>query len=157
MILIEGKKEEVSKMLKQKFEYDKAFIDRILSLDPTGYKYIDYIANQLEKIIPKLAGDKGGLNITQQDAIEDRMGIIIPWFNNNVDKISEDDIWNAETAYRQSYGLVPNIEGIAKNPKDIFQYENPEFIRTLMFFVDSKKTEREKERELKSQVEKIYC
>jgi hypothetical protein len=52
--------------------------------------------------------------------------------------------------------MVPNIEGIAKSFKDIAQYENPEFIRTLMGIVDSKKTEREKERELKSQAEKLY-
>ena len=156
MIIIEGRKEDVAKRLKQRFEYDGSFIDRMLSVDPTGYKYVDYIAKQLEKIIPQLAGQKGGLNVTQQDAIKDVLSMVIPWFHNNVNRITEDDIWNAETIFREQNGMVPNIEGIAKSFKDIAQYENPEFIRTLMGIVDSKKTEREKERELKSQAEKLY-
>jgi hypothetical protein len=82
--------------------------------------------------------------------------MVIPWFHNNVNRITEDDIWKAETIFREQNGMVPNIEGIAKSFKDISQYENPEFIRTLMGIVDSKKTEREKERELKSQAEKLY-
>jgi hypothetical protein len=156
VIIIEGRKEDVAKRLKQRFEYDGSFIDRMLSVDPTGYKYVDYIAKQLEKIIPQLAGQKGGLNVTQQDAIKDVLSMVIPWFHNNVNRITEDDIWKAETIFRERNGMVPNIEGIAKSFKDIAQYENPEFIRTLMDIVDSKKTEREKERELKSQAEKLY-
>ncbi len=156
MIIIEGRKEDVSKRLKQRFEYDGSFIDRMLSVDPTGYKYVDYIAKQLEKIIPQLAGQKGGLNITQQDAIKDILSMVIPWFHNNVNRITEDDIWKAETIFRERNGMVPNIEGIVKSFKDIAQYENPEFIRTLMEIVDSKKTEREKERELKTQAERLY-
>jgi hypothetical protein len=156
VIIIEGRKEDVAKRLKQRFEYDGSFIDRMLSVDPTGYKYVDYIGKQLEKIIPQLAGQKGGLNVTQQDAIKDVLSMVIPWFHNNVNRITEDDIWKAETIFREQNGMVPNIEGIAKSFKDIAQYENPEFIRTLMGIVDSKKTEREKERELKSQAEKLY-
>ena len=49
VIIVEGKKEDVSKRLKQRFEYDGPFIDRILSVDPTGYKYVEYIAKKLEK------------------------------------------------------------------------------------------------------------
>jgi hypothetical protein len=156
VIIIEGRKEDVAKRLKQRFEYDVSFIDRMLSVDPTGYKYVDYIGKQLEKIIPQLAGQRGGLNITQQDAIKDILSMVIPWFHNNVNRITEDDIWKAETIFRERNGIVPNIEGIAKSFKDITQYENPEFIRTLIEIVDSKKTEREKERELKSQAEKLY-
>ena len=156
MVIIEGRKEDVSKRLKQKFEYDSSFIDRMISVDPTGYKYVDYIAKQLEKLIPQLAGRKGGLNITQQDAIKDILSMVIPWFHNNVNRITEDDIWKAETIFREQNGMVPNIEGIAKSFKDITQYEDPEFIKTLMDIIDSKKTEREKERELKSQAEILY-
>ena len=156
MIIIEGRKEDVAKRLKQRFEYDGTFIDRMLSVDPTGYKYVDYIGKQLEKIIPQLAGQRGGLSITQQDAIRDILSMVIPWFHNNVNRITEDDIWKAETIFRERNGMVPNIEGIAKSFKDIAQYENPEFIRTLMEIVDGKKTEREKERELKSQAERLY-
>jgi hypothetical protein len=156
MIIIEGKKEDVAKRLKQMFEYDGSFIDRVLDVDPTGYKYVDYIGKQLERIIPMLAGVKGGLNVSQQDAIMDILSMVVPWFHNNVNKITEDDIWEAETIFRDRGGMVPNIEGIANAFKDINQYENPEFIRTLMGIVDGKKTEREKERELKSQAEKLY-
>jgi hypothetical protein len=156
VIIIEGRKEDVAKRLKQRFEYDGTFIDRMLSVDPTGYKYVDYIGKQLEKIIPQLAGQRGGLNITQQDAIRDILSMVIPWFHNNVNRITEDDIWKAETIFRERNVVVPNIVGIAKSFKDINQYENPEFIRTLMEVVDSKKTEREKERELKTQAERLY-
>jgi hypothetical protein len=156
MIIIEGKKEDVAKRLKQMFEYDGSFIDRVLDVDPTGYKYVDYIGKQLERIIPMLAGSKGGLNVSQQDAIMDILSMVVPWFHNNVNKITEDDIWEAETIFRDRNGMVPNIEGIANAFKDINQYENPEFIRTLMGIVDGKKTEREIERELKSQAERLY-
>jgi hypothetical protein len=156
VIIIEGRKEDVSKRLKQRFEYDGSFIDRMLSVDPTGYKYVDYIAKQLEKIIPQLAGAKGGLTVNQQDAIMGILGMVIPWFHNNVNRITEDDIWKAETIFRERNGMVPNIEGIAKAFKDIIQYENPEFIRTLMEIVDSKKSSRDRERELKSQADKLY-
>ena len=70
MVIVEGKKEEVAKKLKQRFEYDGPFIDRMMLIDPTGYKYVDYIGKKLEKIIPELAGSKGVLNIVQKETIQ---------------------------------------------------------------------------------------
>ena len=113
MIIIEGKKEDVAKQLKQRFEYDGPFIDRILSVDPTNYKYVEYIAKKLEKIIPELSGEKGGLNVRQAESLQDLFGIIIPWFHVNVNRITEDDIWKAETAFREDMNneyVVPNIK-----------------------------------------------
>jgi hypothetical protein len=52
--------------------------------------------------------------------------------------------------------VVPNIEGIARSPKDINQYENPQFIKKLMNTIDARKTQREIEREIKTQADKIY-
>ena len=159
VIIVEGKKEDVAKQLKQRFEYDGPFIDRILNVDPTKYKYVEYIANKLEKIIPELAGPNGGLNVQQGEALQDLFGTIIPWFHANVNRITEDDIWKAETEFRadmnNSY-VVPNIEGIARSPKDITQYENPQFIKKLMSTIDSRKTQRQIEREIKTQADKIY-
>lgn len=159
MIIIEGKTEDVAKRLKQKFQYDGPFIDRILNVDPTRYKYVEYIAKKLEKIIPELAGPDGGLNVQQGEALQDLFGTIIPWFHANVNRIKEDDIWKAETAFRNDMNneyVVPNIEGIAKSPKDINQYENPQFIKKLMNTIDARKTQREIEREIKTQADKIY-
>ena len=159
MIIIEGKTEDVAKRLKQKFQYDGPFIDRILSVDPTRYKYVEYIAKKLEKIIPELAGPNGGLNVQQGEALQDLFGTIIPWFHANVNRIKEDDIWKAETAFREDMNneyVVPNIEGIARSPKDINQYENPQFIKKLMNTIDARKTQREIEREIKTQADKIY-
>ena len=159
MIIIEGKKEDIAKQLKQRFEYDGPFIDRILSVDPTNYKYVEYIAKKLEKIIPELSGEKGGLNVRQAESLQDLFGIIIPWFHVNVNRITEDDIWKAETEFiadtNNSY-LVPNIVGIARSPKDINQYENPQFIKKLMSIIDSRKTQKQIELEIKTQVDKIY-
>ena len=156
MVIVEGKKEDAAKELKKIFEYDRPFIDRMLGIDPTGYKYIDYIKKQLGRIIPELAGARGGLNVSQQEAINNTLSSVIPWFHHNQNKITEDDVWNAESLFRNQVGHVDNIENIAKNPKDINQYTNPDFIRTLMNVVDSRKTEREIEREAKSQAKKIY-
>ena len=157
VLIIEGKKEDVAKRLKQKFVYDGRFIDRVLSIDPTGYKYVDYIGRKIEDIIPKLSSNVGGLNVQQTESLLDLFGVVIPWFNNNSEKIKDDDIWNADTVYRGRIGLnVPNINGIADAPKDINAYEDPEFIKVLMDIVDSRKSEKEKEREIKSQAEKIY-
>ena len=89
VIIVEGKKEDVAKQLKQRFEYDGPFIDRVLGVDPTKYKYVEYIANKLEKIIPELAGPNGGLNVQQGEALQDLFGIIIPWFHANVNRITE--------------------------------------------------------------------
>jgi hypothetical protein len=158
-IIIEGKTEDAAKRLKQKFQYDGPFIDRILNVDPTRYKYVDYIAKKLEKIIPELAGPNGGLNVQQGEALQDLFGTIIPWFHANVNRIKEEDIWTAETAFRNDMNseyVVPNIEGIARSPKDINQYENPQFIKKLMNTIDARKTQREIEREIKTQADKIY-
>jgi hypothetical protein len=159
VIIIEGKTEEAAKRLKQRFPYDGPFIDRILNVDPTRYKYVEYIAKKLEKIIPELAGPNGGLNVQQGEALQDLFGTIIPWFHANVNRIKEDDIWKAETAFRNDMNseyVVPNIEGIARSPKDINQYENPQFIKKLMNTIDARKTQREIEREIKTQADKIY-
>lgn len=156
IILIEGKKEDVAKRLKSKFEFEKGFIDRILDVDPTGYKYVDYIARQLEKIIPELSGPRGGLNQDQSTAIYDIFYQIIPWFHNNFNKITSDDIWKTETKYRARHGVFDNINNLADNPKDINQYTNPAFLEELMEVIDSKKSKSEIERELKNQAEKLY-
>lgn len=157
MIIIEGKKEDVLKRLKQKFEYDGPFMERMLSVDPTGYKYVDYIGKQLEKVILALAGKKGGLNVSQQEAIQNILSPLIIWFNNNQDKITEDDVWRAETQFRERTGfVVDNIEKIVNSPKDINLYENPKFLESVMEVVNSRKTNKEIEREAKSQAEKLY-
>jgi hypothetical protein len=155
-IIIEGKKDEISRKLKEKYPYDGALITRVLNLDPTGYKYIEYLAKRLDYIISELSS-RGGLNVMQQNAIEDLFGVIIPWFHMNFERITPNDVWEAETKYREGgEGLVPNIEGIADHPKDINQYINPTFIKYLMSIVDEKKSEKERQKELKSQAEKLY-
>jgi hypothetical protein len=159
VIIIEGKKEDVASKLKQRFEYDGPFIDRILNVDPTGSKYVEYIGKKLEKIIPELGGVNGGLNVQQTEALQDLFGVIIPWFHVNADRITEDDILNAETAFRNDANniyVAPNIEGITRSPKDITQYENPQFIKKLMVIVDGRKSQREMAKEAKSQSDKIY-
>jgi hypothetical protein len=156
VIIIEGKKEDVLKRLKQRFEYDGPFMERMLSVDPTGYKYVDYIAKQLEKIIPLLAGDRGGLNMSQQDAIQENLGSVIPWFHQNYEKINSEDIWRAKEVFDQKFSEDIDVENIAKSPRDINSYDNVRFLKELMKVVDDRKTEGEMEREAKSQSEKLY-
>jgi hypothetical protein len=156
VIIIEGKKEDVLKRLKQRFEYDGPFMERMLSVDPTGYKYVDYIAKQLEKIIPLLAGDRGGLNMSQQDAIRENLGSVIPWFHQNYEKINSEDIWRAKEVFDQKFSKDIDVENIKKSPRDINLYDNVGFLMELMKVVDDRKTEGEMEREAKSQSEKLY-
>lgn len=156
MVIIEGKKEDVANKLKQKFQYDNPFIDQVLNIDPTGYKYVDYIARQLEKIITELQGPKGGLNYLQGQSIYDVFYKVIPWFHTNFDRITEDDIWKAEAKFREKHGNFDDIINVVKNPKDINQYTNPAFLESLMDIVDSRKSNKEVERELKNQAEKLF-
>ena len=156
MVIIEGKKEDVANKLKQKFQYDNPFIDQVLNIDPTGYKYVDYIARQLEKIITELQGPKGGLNYLQGQSIYDVFYKVIPWFHTNFDRITEDDIWKAEAKFREKHGNFDDIINVVKNPKDINQYTNPAFLESLMEIVDSRKSNKEVERELKNQAEKLF-
>lgn len=156
MVIIEGKKEDVANKLKQKFQYDNPFIDQVLNIDPTGYKYVDYIARQLEKIITELQGPKGGLNYQQGQSIYDVFYKVIPWFHTNFDRITEDDIWKAEAKFREKHGNFDDIINVVKNPKDINQYTNPAFLESLMDIVDSRKSNKEVERELKNQAEKLF-
>jgi hypothetical protein len=153
--LSEGKKEDAIKRLKQRFEYDGPFIERALNLDPTGYKYADYLSKYLESVILAIAGDKGGLDMSSARKIENIIENSIPWFHRNVNKIKDEDILTASERYNEKYGKTPSIEGISKSIKDINQYA-PLFILELKEVVDNRKTEREREKELKSQAKKIY-
>ena len=156
MIIIEGKKEDVLKRLKQRFEYDGPFMERMLSVDPTGYKYVDYIAKILERIIPQVSGEKGGLNMSQQDAIQENLGSVVPWFHENYDKIKPEDIFKTKEVFEEKYGESINVENIANSPKDINSYDNIVFLKTLIKVVDSRKTEGDLEREAKANAEKLY-
>lgn len=156
MIIIEGKKEDVLKRLKQRFEYDGPFMERMLSVDPTGYKYVDYIAKQLEKIIPQVSSERGGLNMSQQDAIQENLGSVVPWFHENYNKITSEDIWRTKEVFDQKYGESINVENITNSPKDINSYDNIVFLKTLIKVVDGRKTEGDLEREAKANAEKLY-
>jgi len=156
VIIIEGKKEDVLKRLKQRFEYDGPFMERMLSVDPTGYKYVDYIAKILERIIPQVSGEKGGLNMSQQDAIQENLGSVVPWFHENYDKIKPEDIFKTKEVFEEKYGESINVENIANSPKDINSYDNIVFLKTLIKVVDSRKTEGDLEREAKANAEKLY-
>jgi hypothetical protein len=156
VIIIEGKKEDVLKRLKQRFEYDGPFMERMLSVDPTGYKYVDYIAKILERIIPQVSGEKGGLNMSQQDAIQENLGSVVPWFHENYNKITSEDIFKTKEVFEEKYGESINVENIANSPKDINSYDNIVFLKTLIKVVDSRKTEGDLEREAKANAEKLY-
>lgn len=155
-LIIEGKKEEVGDQLKKRFEYDKNFIDSSLNTDPTGYKYIDYIAKQLEKYIVGFAGNKGGLNAMQTSSLKDVFEEIIPWFHNSSSRITPEFLKKARNKY--IIGMdedVENFDQILKSPKDITNY-HPYFIQTLKKIIEENKSGKEKEKDAKSQVEKLY-
>lgn len=155
-IIVEGKREEVAEKLKQKFEYDRSFIDAVLDTDPTGYKYIDYLAKQLDKYIVGFAGEKGGLNVMQTRALLDVFEDIIPWFHNASNRITPEFLKQARDRYIVAMDRdAENFDSILKSPKDITNY-HPYFIQTLKNIVEESKSNKEKEKEAKSQVEKLY-
>jgi len=155
-LILEGKKEEVAEKLKQKFEYDHRFIDSVMDLDPTGYKYIDYIAKQLEKYIVGFAGEKGGLNVQQTRSLYDVFADIIPWFHNTSNRITPEFLKQARDRYLIAMDKdVEDFDLILKAPKDITNY-HPYFIQTLGNVIQENKSSKEKEKEAKLQVDKLY-
>jgi hypothetical protein len=158
MNLFEGRKEDVQASLNTKFPYDASFIGRVLNTDPTGGKYVEYIGKRVEDVIPRVTGSAdGGLNFRQSEALEDLFNTVIPWFNNNYIRFTENDIRSAAETYEESTGnKLPNIETIVKSPKDINVYLDPVFIKYVAKIVEDRKSEKEKEKEIKSQVDKIY-
>lgn len=156
IIIVEGIKEEAAKKLKERFPYDNNLIDSILNIDPTGYKYVDYIVRQIEKWIPELSGEKGGLNYLQGQTLYDVFEDIIPWFHNTSIRITPEFLKKARDKYLIAMDKdVENFEKILKSPKEILNY-HPYFLQTLKNVIEENKTGKEKERDLKSQVEKLY-
>lgn len=155
-LIIEGKKEEIADQLKKKFEYDKNLIDSVLNIDPTGYKYMDYLAKQLEKYILNYQGPKGGLNDGQTRFLYDLFEDIIPWFHNTSNRITPEFLKQARDKYIIAMDRdVENFDSIIKSPKDITNY-HPYFLQTLKNVIQENKSGKEKEKEAKSQVEKLY-
>ena len=155
-LIIEGKKEDAAKRLKEKYPLDSEFIDKIFSYDPTGSKYVPFIENSLSKLLKTFSQPELGLNAMQMDPIESSFVKVIPWFHQNANRLTPELIDKAAYRYQVAMDKKPeNYDKILKAPKDITNYD-PYFIEVLMYIVDSEKTEKQKEREAKSQVEKIF-
>ena len=154
--IIEGKKEDAAKRLKEKYPLDSEFIDKIFSYDPTGSKYVPFIENSLGKLLKSLSQATLGLNQIQMEAIESSFAKIIPWFHQNANRLTPELVDKAVHRYQVAMDTKPeNYDKILKAPKDITNY-NPYFIEILMYVVDSEKTEKQKEKESKSQVQKLF-
>jgi hypothetical protein len=94
--------------------------------------------------------------MSQQDAIQENLGSVVPWFHENYDKIKPEDIFKTKEVFEEKYGESINVENIANSPKDINSYDNIVFLKTLIKVVDSRKTEGDIEREAKANAEKLY-
>ena len=155
-LINESKKTDVSRRLRDKFQYDGQYIDTILNIDPTNSKYIDYIAKTLEELILMLAGQRGGLTALQGRTLIGVFNDVIPWFETNSNRITPEFLKKARDQYiRDMENDVPNFESILKSPKDINQY-HPYFIQTLKAIVNESKTKKELEKEIKDQADKLY-
>jgi len=148
-IIIEGKKEESIDNLSKKFEGDIPLIKTALGSDPTGYKYIDYISKQLEKYLPNTSPD---FKVRLLGLID----LVIPWFHQNSGRIDKEILNKSRNKYLIAFDKdVENIDKIYNSPKDITNYPIY-FLAVVKNIIQEIKTNKEKEKEAKSQVEKIY-
>jgi hypothetical protein len=154
--LFEGKKETVANRLIYDYPNLPSFIDKALDIDPTGQKYVEYIGKQLIKILPKYVSNSRFLSNSNEETILDMFELVIPWFHENSERITQNDIEALKSKYDSSNIVVDNMDNIAKSFKDINQYVDMGVLKDLMMIVNERKTEKEKSTQLKSQVTKIY-
>ena len=156
MRLFEGKKETVANRLIYDYPNLPSFINKVLDIDPTGQKYVEYIGKQLLKILPKYVSNSRFLSNSNEETILDMFELVIPWFYENSERITQNDIEALKSKYDSSNIVVDNMDNIAKSFKDINQYVDMGVLKDLMMIVNERKTEKEKSAQLKSQVTKIY-
>ena len=156
MNLFEGKKETVANRLIYDYPNLPSFIDKALGIDPTGQKYVEYIGKQLLKILPKYVSNSRFLSNSNEETILDMFELVIPWFHENSERITQNDIEALKSKYDSSNVAINNIDNITKSFKDINQYVDIGVLKDLMMIVNERKTEKEKSTQLKSQVTKIY-
>lgn len=156
MKLFEGKKETVANRLIYDYPNLPSFIDKVLDIDPTGQKYVEYIGKQLLKILPKYVSNSRFLSNSNEETILDMFELVIPWFHENSERITQNDIEALKSKYDSSNVVINNIDNITKSFKDINQYVDIGVLKDLMMIVNERKTEKEKSAQLKSQVTKIY-
>jgi hypothetical protein len=154
--LFEGKKETVANRLIYDYPNLPSFINKVLDIDPTGQKYVEYIGKQLLKILPKYVSNSRFLSNSNEETILDMFELVIPWFHENSERITQNDIEALKSKYDSSNIVVDNMDNIAKSFKDINQYVDMGVLKDLMMIVNERKTEKEKSAQLKSQVVKIY-
>jgi len=154
--LFEGKKETVANRLIYDYPNLPSFIDKVLDIDPTGQKYVEYIGKQLLKILPKYVSNSRFLSNSNEETILDMFELVIPWFHENSERITQNDIEALKSKYDSSNVVINNIDNITKSFKDINQYVDIGVLKDLMMIVNERKTEKEKSAQLKSQVTKIY-
>jgi hypothetical protein len=154
--LFEGKKETVANRLIYDYPNLPSFIDKALDIDPTGQKYVEYIGKQLLKILPKYVSNSRFLSNSNEETILDMFELVIPWFHENSERITQNDIEALKSKYDSSNVVINNIDNITKSFKDINQYVDIGVLKDLMMIVNERKTEKEKSTQLKSQVTKIY-
>jgi hypothetical protein len=154
--LFEGKKETVANRLIYDYPNLPSFIDKALDIDPTGQKYVEYIGKQLIKILPKYVSNSRFLSNSNEETILDMFELVIPWFHENSERITQNDIEALKSKYDSSNVVINNIDNITKSFKDINQYVDIGVLKDLMMIVNERKTEKEKSTQLKSQVTKIY-
>jgi hypothetical protein len=154
--LFEGKKETVANRLIYDYPNLPSFINKVLDIDPTGQKYVEYIGKQLLKILPKYVSNSRFLSNSNEETILDMFELVIPWFYENSERITQNDIEALKSKYDSSNVVINNIDNITKSFKDINQYVDIGVLKDLMMIVNERKTEKEKSAQLKSQVTKIY-
>lgn len=148
MLITESKKDTISNKLKSKFPQISSFIQMQLDKDPTGYKYLDYLSNILEKMIPQIQ-DLNKVTIgdlAQISALTD----VVPSFHELSDRIKKEDI--EET--NKVFGI--DIDKILRDPKDIKQYTNPRFLKNVLELVKIRKTDKDVRSGFKKTAVKLY-
>ena len=146
-IILESKKEESRERLIKLFPDQIKYIDAALNSDPTGYKYIPWIEYQYKNFVNEEDQDfyLPGLNLlidTIKSFHEHQNKLSVRLIDNFIDNVG-----NIGTK---------NISGIRKNPKDIMAYKDVRDLNNILEIAKNFKSQSEKEKEAKKNVNKIY-
>lgn len=151
-LISESKKSEAAEKLNRTLPFLEKYTDKILDLDPTGYKYVGWIANNLIDYF------KGKNEVSSEDWIylNNFLGSINS-FHNNQQYIDKEVLKRFKNALTWANDEVANknVDKIYSSPKDINSFDFVTlkiFTDTLNKYVNEKKTYKQ----VKKGVNKIY-
>ena len=145
-ILLEGKKERLVDKYKGENTFEGAtdLLEKLIDGDPSSTKkYAEWMIKQMI-----------GLGNPQTYSVADNVNLfidLIEKFHKGATSITPDDV-----DYAASMSTLVDADKIKRGPKDINKYDSIWGLQAVMTAVNKRKIQKEKEAEIKKEVNKIY-